>query len=253
QALSASIPALRDVLRVAQPALASLNGSLPSLRRFAVDALPGARSSSPTLDAALPFIRQARLLMRPSELRGLAAELRRQIPNFVALNRTSVPVLTQTRALSACTNHTLIPFLRTPVPGVQGPDGSHGNNNQLVRYQIQRSFPGLSGESRLSEGDNQEFHTSAIPIPQAVQPAPPPVVDQPPPRRPDIPCETQDPPNLNAPGAPTSSFSSHIPRSWGVTRFKPGPLKKAYDLMTKYETKKTLVVDRYLKRWMKEH
>jgi phospholipid/cholesterol/gamma-HCH transport system substrate-binding protein len=253
QALSASIPALRDVLRAAQPALASLNGSLPSLRRFAVDALPGARSSSPTLDAALPFIHQARLLMRPSELRGLAAELRRQIPNFVALNRTSVPVLTQTRALSACTNHTLIPFLRTPVPGVQGPDGSHGNNNQLVRYQIQRSFPGLSGESRLSEGDNQEFHTSAIPLPTAVQPAPPPVVDQPPARRPDIPCETQDPPNLNAPGAPTSSFSSHIPRSWGVTRFKPGPLKKAYDLMTKYETKKTLVVDRYLKRWMKEH
>src|SRR3954465_3299166 len=48
QALSASVPALRDTLREAQPALASLNNSLPSLRAFSIDALPGARSSGPT-------------------------------------------------------------------------------------------------------------------------------------------------------------------------------------------------------------
>src|SRR3954451_20385207 len=112
QALSASIPALRDTLRDAQPALASLNNALPSLRAFAVDALPGAKSSGPTLDAGIPFIRQARLLVRPSELQGLARELRRQPPNLVRLNTTSVPVLTETRALSACTNNVLIPFIR---------------------------------------------------------------------------------------------------------------------------------------------
>ena len=44
-ALEASIPALRDLLRTGSPALASLNGALPSLRAFAVDALPGVRSS----------------------------------------------------------------------------------------------------------------------------------------------------------------------------------------------------------------
>jgi phospholipid/cholesterol/gamma-HCH transport system substrate-binding protein len=253
QALSASVPALRDTLRDAQPALASLNNSLPSLRAFAIDALPGTRSSNPTLTAALPFIRQARLLMRPSELRGLASELRRQVPHLVALNRTSIPVLTQARALSACTHNVLVPFIRSPIPNVQGPDGEHGNNNQLVRYQIQRSFPGLAGESRLSDGNNQQFHTSAVPLPQGVQPAPPTVVNQPPDRRPDIPCETQEPPNLNAPGAPTSQFSSRIPRSWGTTRFKARPLQHAAGLMRRLESKRTVMVQRYLRRLKKEH
>jgi phospholipid/cholesterol/gamma-HCH transport system substrate-binding protein len=253
QALSASIPALRDTLRAAQPALGSLNNALPSLRRFAIDALPGTRSSNPTLSAALPFIRQARLLMRRSELRGLAAELRRQTPNLVRLNRSSIPVLTQARALAACTNKVLIPFIRSSIPGVQGPDGSHGNNDQLVRYQLQRSFPGLAGESRLSDGNNQQFHTSAVPLPEAVQPAPPPVVDQPPARRPDIPCETQEAPNLGAPGGPTSAFSGRASRSWGVRKFNARKLEQAGLLMRKYEKRRDERVQRYLKRLKKEH
>ena len=44
-ALAASIPALRDTLRVGHPALASLDEALPSLLAFAHDALPGVRSS----------------------------------------------------------------------------------------------------------------------------------------------------------------------------------------------------------------
>jgi phospholipid/cholesterol/gamma-HCH transport system substrate-binding protein len=44
-ALAASIPALRDTLRIGQPALGSLNAALPHLRAFAHDALPGVRSS----------------------------------------------------------------------------------------------------------------------------------------------------------------------------------------------------------------
>ena len=50
-ALAASIPALRDTLRVGQPALASLDSALPSLRAFAREALPGVRSSDETLAA----------------------------------------------------------------------------------------------------------------------------------------------------------------------------------------------------------
>src|SRR4051812_2704365 len=255
-ALSASVPALRDTLRDAQPALASLNGALPSIRAFAVEALPAARSSAPTLDASLPFIHQARLLMRRSELRGLAAELRRQVPNLVALNRSSVPVLTEARALSACTNQVLIPFIRSPIPNVVGPDGAHGNTNQLVRYQIQRSFPGLSGESRLSDGNNQMFHTSAIPLPTGVQPAPAlnhGAIDQPPPRRPDIPCETQEPPNLNAPTAAEGSFASKKPRGWSNTSFKPAPLMRAAKLFKKLQKARNEVTQRTLKKWKREH
>ena len=125
-----------------QPALASLNASLPSVRAFARDALPGVRSSDETLAASLPFITQARRLMSPDELRGLAAELRLRIPALVALNRESVPVLGESRQLSACTNKVLVPFVQSKFPNVQGPDGENGNGDQQVRHQLQRGLVG---------------------------------------------------------------------------------------------------------------
>jgi phospholipid/cholesterol/gamma-HCH transport system substrate-binding protein len=50
-ALQASVPALRDLLAVGQPALVSLNDALPTLRVFSREALPGVRSSGPTIRA----------------------------------------------------------------------------------------------------------------------------------------------------------------------------------------------------------
>src|SRR5919112_1165190 len=52
--LSRTIVSLRNVLRTGKPALESLNDALPSLRAFARDALPAARSSLPTLNAQIP-------------------------------------------------------------------------------------------------------------------------------------------------------------------------------------------------------
>jgi phospholipid/cholesterol/gamma-HCH transport system substrate-binding protein len=219
-ALAASIPALRDTLRAAGPALASLNTALPSLRAFADDALPGVRSSDETLDAALPFIRQARLLMSERELRGTARVLRQTIPDVVAFNRVSVPFLEQTRSLSACTNDVLVPFQELEIPNPDEPE----NDGQKVRAQLQRGFPGLAGESRLSDGNNQWFHTSIAPPATGVQPAPPTVVDQPPPRRPDVPCETQELPNLAAPSAPVTAFGG-----LGGSRALPLPLGQPFD------------------------
>jgi hypothetical protein len=169
----------------------------------------------------VPFIRQARRLMGRRELRGLAAELRRQVRNLVALNTTSVPVLTQTRALSACTNNVLIPFIRSRIPD---PDmASIGNTNQMVRWQLQRIFPGLAGESRLIDGNNHAFHASSVPPSNHVRPAPPPDGgSQPLPHRPDVPCETQEPPNLDAPDADVNTLT-YTPTP-GATYKKSGPL-----------------------------
>ena len=204
QALEAAVPALRDTLRVANPALKSLNDSLPSLRAFARDALPGTRSSNPTLKAGVPFIRQARLLVSRRELRGAAAVLRRYIPALVNLNDQSIDISVEGRQLSACTNNVLVPFVQSEVPSPEEP----GYDGEQVRYSLQRGLVGLSGESRLSDGNNQYFHAGAVPGTEEVRPAPRLDVDQPPPRRPDVPCETQDPPNLNAPHAENDELSS---------------------------------------------
>jgi phospholipid/cholesterol/gamma-HCH transport system substrate-binding protein len=222
-ALEQSIPALRDVLRRAQPTLASLNNALPELRAFARDALPGARSSNATLKESLPFIQQARLLVSKRELRGTAALLRRYIPSFVALNNQSVNLSVQGRQLSACTNNVLVPFQGLSIPD---PDFSN-NNNQKAREQQQRSFPALAGESRLTEGNgNGYFHANAVAPGNRVRPGPP--TDgghSPPPHRPDQPCEIQALPNLHAPGGPTVSFPGTAASS--TSRGKLVPRAKA--------------------------
>ena len=205
-ALAASIPALRDTLRVGHPALESLDSALPSLRAFARDALPGVRSSDETLAASLPFITQARLLMSERELRGTARVLRRTIPDVVGFNRTSVPFLRENRALSACTNNMLVPFMDLKVPNPESGNEAE-NSDQKVRSQLQRGFPGLAGESRLSDGNNQYFHAGVTPPGDRVRPGPPPDGgSMPMPHRPDIPCEEQELPNLHAPGGPIPAF-----------------------------------------------
>jgi phospholipid/cholesterol/gamma-HCH transport system substrate-binding protein len=205
-ALAAAIPALRDTLRAGQPALASLDSALPSLRAFAHDALPGTRSSDETLAESLPFITQARLLMSKRELRGTARVLRKTIPDVVAFNRTSVPFLGENRALSACTNNVLVPFMHLKIPNPETGDEAE-NSDQEVRSQLQRGFPGLSGESRLSDANNQFFHAGVVPPGDRVRPGPPPDGgSMPMPHRPDVPCEEQQLPNLHAPGGPIPAF-----------------------------------------------
>ena len=221
-ALERSVPALRDTLRSARPALFSVNNALPSLRRFAVDALPGVRSTPATLDAAIPFTRQARLLFRRSELRGAAKVLRGYTPTLVRLNRLTIPVLDQGRALSACTSDVLVPFANTPIPMPEIP----GINNQTFATQSTRGLTGLAGESRLSDGNLSYFYGQATPPPvpgvspfvhpsgNSVRPAPPPDSGRAtPPHRPDVPCEIQEPPNMNAPGGPAAAFSNGARRN----------------------------------------
>ena len=224
-ALEASIPALRDVLRVGSPALASLNDALPALRGFARDALPGVRSSGPTLRASLPFIKQARRLVSKAELRGLVADLRPTIPSLARLNARTIPFLEETRTISACTNEVLLPFAKEPIPDPDFPDQS----GQPFYKQAPRSFVGLAGEGRTMDANGPFFRvlggggptttvstgddgtklvgTSLFPI-LGLRP-----YKSPRPRyRPDLPCETQEPPNLAAPTGATDQAVNPNPR-----------------------------------------
>jgi phospholipid/cholesterol/gamma-HCH transport system substrate-binding protein len=234
-ALGQTIPALRDVLRVGTPALVSLDSALPSLRAFARDALPGTRSSGPTIDASMPFIHQARLLVRPQELRGLVADLRPTIPALARLNRSQIPFLDEGRALSACQNNVVLPFSKAPIPDPDFP----ANTNQPFYKQGARGFVGLAGESRLTDANTPFFHvqvnggaTTVLNVNDAGQgvfatAASPPAGVRPlrpnsrPVFRPDVPCETQETPDLNAPGGPPDRF---------VTQTLPGGLLPPLDI-----------------------
>ncbi|MEA2474060.1 MAG: phospholipid/cholesterol/gamma-HCH transport system substrate-binding protein [Thermoleophilaceae bacterium] len=216
QNLQATIPALRDVLRVGRPALASINNAFPSLRAFAREALPAARSSSPTLDVQIPFITQARGLVSRAELRGLVADLRPTVPDLARLNNSQTKSLAETRALASCQNTVLLPFSQTPIPDPDFPAAS----GQPFFKDSPRSLVGLSGESRMHDANSPIFRVLAggggstlsatneageqlyaqtdLPI-DGVRPIKPktrPVY------RPNVPCETQQPPDMEAASGP---------------------------------------------------
>jgi virulence factor Mce-like protein len=210
--LSALIPQLRDVLKVGRPALRSLNSGLPSVRAFARDALPGARSSSPTLDEQIPFIRQARALMSESELKGLTRDLAPTVPRLARLNRATSLTLEQQRALAACQNNVLLPFSKTPIPSPEFP----GNSGEPFYELSPRTLVGLSGESRYGDANGPTFRVQSgggpvslvqvgetgerffaqalFPI-EGTRPAAP---TKRPVFRPDVPCELQEPPDMES-------------------------------------------------------
>jgi len=220
-ALAELAPTLRDTVVQGRPALASLDAALPTLRAFARDALPGVRSSESTLRESRPFIRQARLLVSEEELKGLTRDLRVTIPAIARLNRSTIGLLDENRALSACQNQVLLPFAKTPIPDPDFP----ANSGQPFYKQGPRGFVGLAGESRLFDANSPLFHINfgtgpttivygdrgesffaqAPEAPAGIRPIRP---NSRPKFRPDIPCETQEPPDMNAPGGrPDRSFT----------------------------------------------
>jgi hypothetical protein len=144
------------------------------------------------------------------------ADLRPTIPALARLNQSTIPFLNEGRALSACQNNVVLPFAKTPIPDPDFPQ----NSGQPFYKQGPRGFVGLAGESRLVDADTPMFHAQlnagtntilnfndqgqgvfaqSAGVPQGVRPIRP---NARPMFHPDIPCETQQPPNMNAPGGP---------------------------------------------------
>ncbi len=202
--LEAAIAELPRTLRAAQPALAALNNAFPSVRAFAMDLRPGVRSSGPTIDVSLPLIKQLRGLVSENELRGLARDLRPTVPALARFTQESVPLNKELRLTSSCQNEVVLPFTHDKIQDPKFP--AQGQ----VFQEAPKPFPGLSGESRSGDSNGQWFRilatggtnlitlrpglfaTSALPIGGAN----PPKQQGRPPLRSDVPCETQQPPDL---------------------------------------------------------
>ena len=107
-----------------------------------------------------------------------------------------MPLFGEGRAASRCTEKVLVPFVNSDFP-----DPDFPGNSGTVNQKLMRSFVGLSGESRSVDANQSYFHASLVPPGLQVRPAPPDTPANPPPHRPDVPCETQEPPNLDAPDA----------------------------------------------------
>ncbi|MDX6651559.1 MAG: phospholipid/cholesterol/gamma-HCH transport system substrate-binding protein [Solirubrobacterales bacterium] len=223
--LEVAIGALPGVLINGRSALANLNTAFPPLRAFARDALPGARTAGPALDAANPWIAQLRGLLSKPEARGLAADLRPTIPQLARLASESRPFLEQIRPLSNCFDKVIVPWGNMSV-------GSHADTTVGPIYkETGYGLVGLAGESRSGDANGQYIRVEAgggantvvfgAGADKTVGVTPFSLLGYEPavgssgqdnvaasggsptlktPFRPDVPCETQEPPNLDSGG-----------------------------------------------------
>ena len=206
-ALEASVPALRDTLRDGLPG--ARRAERRRCRRCAPSRARRCRACArrcPTLDAAIPWFAQARGLVQQSELKGLAADLRQAVPEPREAEHAPGAVPPQLRALSSCTNHVLVPFMESDDPehrGRQlGPARARADQPQLrgSRRREPRERRQHAGLPHPGREPGQPRHRAGSSRPRRSTP------NMPPPHRPDVPCETQEPPNLNAPGGDATLY-----------------------------------------------
>jgi phospholipid/cholesterol/gamma-HCH transport system substrate-binding protein len=202
--LQATIGELPKTLAAAGPAFDSLNRAFPPVRRLAVNALPGVRSSGPAIAALRPFVAQLRGLAQKNELRGLTADLVGATPGLVSLSTGSVPLLGQLRPLASCLNGVVIPWGNDTVPDPNFPAAGPVYQTSV------KWLPGLAGESRSGDANGQWFKvlgtggTETVQLGSGIFGVPtmpiigvnPPKQTSRPPLRTDVPCETQQRPDL---------------------------------------------------------
>jgi len=234
--LQQAVAELPRTLRAAQPALAALNRAFPPLKRFVADFRPGVRSSGPTLDASLPFAKQVRGLVSAAELRGLSRDLRPVVPSLTQLSKRSVPLLEQNRLASSCQNEVILPWSKQTIQDKDFPAAGRVFQDSV------KGLSGLAGESRSGDANGQWFRvlvsggTYVTPLGEGQMLLtdtpiggvnPPPPTGGRSPLRNDVPCETQDVPDLTSrPAAPPApSRKATIPAS--------GPGRKLYDSYVK--------------------
>jgi ABC-type transporter Mla subunit MlaD len=155
--------AVRDLpttLATAIPAFTSLNHALCSggaapppcpsgpLPNLANALIPATKSTGPTVDASLPLFHQLRLLVQPSELRGLADDLKPTIPALAKLNAETITLMRNgVRPASSCVVNQIHPWTQLTINDPHF-NASNGFPPRPVYVEGVDFLPGLAGESR---------------------------------------------------------------------------------------------------------
>ncbi len=216
--LAAAVAVLPSALRNTDHALTALDTTLPSLRAFALDLIPGTKLLPSTIAAALPWFAQVQASLAPSELGGVAKGLVTATPALAKLFSEQPPFFKQTEAFSKCLTKVFYPAANTKLQ--DGPNTSGVENYKEFFSTLTglaglgQSFDGNGAMTRfLVGGGGDTFRSAATGItntsvkgqsliaraplaPEGTRPAFP---AEEPPYRPLVPCYTQAVPNFNGP------------------------------------------------------
>ena len=213
--VGATFRELAGTLPQADRALASLNRSFPSVRAFSREILPGVRETPATIRAARPWIEQARRLMGPNELQGLARDLRPTTRDLAVATDAALTLFPLQNMLAKCQNEVVLPTGDIKIVEPEGRKqfetgvenykefwyamtalASEGQNfdgnGGYVRFQPGGGTQTLGTGQSNSGGATQFFNLASPPI--GTRPVYP---GKRPPYRPDVACHTNKIPDLN--------------------------------------------------------
>jgi len=217
--LGRTIELLGPTLSEARGSLAELSDALPPLRALAIEARPGIRELPATAAAFAPWLAQAQLLLRRSELDGTAALLRRAAPGLARTAAGARRLFPQLGRAGRCTSRNLVPAADTAITVDAGGFNTGQPNFQELFYGLVQiagagqPFDGNGPYLRLQPAGGPELvqnvnpgggfqdtlnFGNAVEVPTGIQPVLP---AAPPPVRTDVPCPRNDPPNINGPRA----------------------------------------------------
>jgi phospholipid/cholesterol/gamma-HCH transport system substrate-binding protein len=208
--LRQTIRLLPTVLEAANPALDNLNAAFPPTRAWALEMVPGVNETAATIDAGFPWVRQARALLRPSELQGLVAELDPAIDDFAQFTNGTLALIPKLDAFNRCQYDVVLP---TGEQTIEDGNLSTGFQNYKEFWQ---TMVGFAGENQNFDGNGSYNRFQAGGGGNTIQTGPvgaagpmfanataPPLGTRPSrtskaPYKPKVACHTNSVPNLNA-------------------------------------------------------
>jgi hypothetical protein len=228
--LSASVRELAPTVEQARPSLLHLSDALPPFRALARASLPGIRELPATVKAGSPWLVQTRKLLRQDELGGDAKLLASSAPPLARVTHSSLSLFPQTGLLGRCVSHNLVPAGNTVVNdaggaypfstgqpnfreffygavNIAGESQGFDGNGPFVRFQtgggpdlVHMTQPGSSPGTTSMWANNISPVLGTRPrLPASGMP----------PVRMDVPCHTQDVPDLNGPAGAVGPPSPH--------------------------------------------
>ncbi|CAN5574532.1 hypothetical protein BH10ACT11_BH10ACT11_03090 [soil metagenome] len=214
--VSATLREAAPTLEQAKPQLAAVSDSLPPLRALALTLEPSLRPLPGTIKAGTPWLIQARALLKQNELGGTAKQLRAITPALARTASDTPELFNQSGLLARCVTNVLEPAGNVVI---NDPFSTGQSNFDDFFYSLVQQ----AGESQNADGNGQYLRLQAGGGPQLVQSANPGGVFQQtklfgntiqplqgvqpalpakqPPYRTDVPCYTQDVPDINGPAA----------------------------------------------------
>jgi phospholipid/cholesterol/gamma-HCH transport system substrate-binding protein len=230
--LAESITQFDGLVREARPAFDSLNGLFPTARAFVAEARPGIREAPSTLRAANPLLAQLQGLLAPAELPRLIGSGTPAIRALARLQPGLRDLLALVTPVTECARRNVVPTLTSVI---DDPPLTDGRPRLPVYRELLNGLVGLASASQNFDGNgpnlryhsgfgDESFGTGTIP---SVGEALVGVTSEPllgsrplytgriPPYREDVPCRTQDRPDLRAETGPppvTPGSTRVVPR-----------------------------------------